>query len=66
MIELEATFTIREVHMQEETAQALAREKELWQRDREVYVAMIERERSQLQSELAMLHGYSMLFVGEL
>ena len=36
MIELEATLATREVHMQEETARALAREREVWQRDREV------------------------------
>ena len=36
VIELEATLATREAHMQEETAWALARERELWWRDREV------------------------------
>ena len=35
MAELETTASAKEVHMQEETAQALAREREFWQRDRE-------------------------------
>ena len=34
--ELKATLATREVHMQEETARALAQEREVWQRDREV------------------------------
>ena len=36
MTELKATLATREVHMQEETAWALAQEREVWQRDREV------------------------------
>ena len=64
--ELEATFAFREAHMQEETAQALAQERELWQKDREVQATLAERERSQFQSELATLHGYTILLMGEL
>ena len=33
MTELETAAVAREVHMQEETAQALAWERELWQKD---------------------------------
>ena len=66
MTELEATLAFREAHMQEETAQALAQERELWQKDREVQATLAERERSQFQSELATLHGYTILLVGEL
>ena len=35
MIELEAIVVAREVYMQEKIAPVLARERELWQRDRE-------------------------------
>ena len=67
MAELETTAAAREVHMQEETVHALGRERELWQRDREArLLSQRERERSQLQSELAMLHGYTMVLIGEL
>ena len=44
MTELEATVATREVNMQEETA----RERELWQRDREARATITERQRSQL------------------
>ena len=44
--ELEATVAAREVHMQEETARALARERERWQRDREAQTTIAKRERS--------------------
>ena len=62
--ELKTAATAREVHMQEETA----RERELWQRDREAHTTVTERERewSQLQGELAMLHGYARVLIGEL
>ena len=43
---LETAVTAREVHMQEETAQALAQERELWQRDRETPATATEREQS--------------------
>ena len=43
--ELEATIAARKVHMQEETARALAQERELWQRDREAHATIAERER---------------------
>ena len=46
MTKLETASTIREVHMQEEIAQALARERELWQRDREARATTIDRERT--------------------
>ncbi|KAL0008419.1 hypothetical protein SO802_009921 [Lithocarpus litseifolius] len=52
--------------MQEETARALARERELWQRDREARATIANRKRSQLQSELAKLHGYTMVLIGKL
>ena len=42
--ELETTAAAREVHMQEETAQALAQERELWQRDREARAIIVKRE----------------------
>lgn len=35
-VELEAIIATREAHMQEETGRALAREREIWQKDREV------------------------------
>ena len=66
MTEFETTTTARKVHIQEETTQALARERDLWQRDKEDRATMAEREHSQLQSELAMLHGYTMILMGEL
>jgi len=56
--ELEATLATREAHIQEETVWALAQEKEVWQRDREVQATMAEKEWSLFQSELATLHGY--------
>ena len=59
MIKLETTAAAREVHMQEETTRALAR-------GREVQATMAKRERSQLQSKLAMSHGYTMILMGEL
>ena len=40
--ELETTAAVREVHMQEETARALAQERELWQRDREARATIAE------------------------
>ena len=46
VIELEATTVARKVHMQEETALALARERELWQRDTEALATMAKREQS--------------------
>ena len=65
--ELETIATVREVHMQEETARALAQERELWQRDRKpVLLPQREREQSQLQGELAMLHGYARVLIKEL
>ena len=66
MIEFEALFTARKVHMQEKIARALAREREVWQRDREMRVAAMDRDRSQFQTELALHQGYSMLLAGEL
>ena len=70
MIELKTTYATREVYMQEETAWALAQERELWQRDREARATIAERERererSQLQNELVILHGYAMILIGEL
>ena len=44
LMELKSTTTIKEVHMQEKTAQALAWEREFWQRDREAQATMAERE----------------------
>ena len=44
MTELETTAAAREVHMQEEIAQALAQERELWQRDREARAIIVKRE----------------------
>ena len=63
---LETSAATREVHIQEKIARALAQERELWQRDREAYAIIVERERSQLQSELAMLHVYTIVLIGEL
>ena len=37
--EFETTAASREVHMQEETARALARERELWQKERKAYIS---------------------------
>ena len=45
--ELEVLSTVREAHMQEEIARALAQEREIWQRDREMRAAMMDREQSQ-------------------
>lgn len=45
VVKFEALFTTREVHTQEEIACALAWEKEIWQRDREMLVAAMDRER---------------------
>ena len=36
MIELEALLAARKAHMQEETTQALAWKRKIWQRDREL------------------------------
>ena len=47
MTELEVLSTVREAHMQEEIARALAQEREIWQRDREMRAAMMDREQSQ-------------------
>ena len=44
----------------------LAREREIWQRDKEIRAATMDRKRSQFQSELALHQGYSMLLEGEL
>lgn len=66
MTELETTAASREAHMQEETARALAQELKLWQRDREARTTVAKRERYQLQSELAMLHGYTIVLMEEL
>ena len=63
---LEATATAREIHMQEETTRALSRERELWKRDRKARATIAKKEQSQLQSELAMFHGYTMVLIGEL
>ena len=52
--------------MQEETARALARERELWQPDRKARAAVAKKERYQFQADLAMLHGYTMVLIGEL
>ena len=43
--ELKTTYATREVYMQEETARALAQERELWQRDRKARATIAERER---------------------
>ena len=45
--ELEVLSTVREAHMQEEISRALAQEREIWQRDREMRAAMMDREQSQ-------------------
>lgn len=45
VVKFEALFTTREVHTQEEIACALAWEREIWQRDREMLVAAMDRER---------------------
>ena len=69
MIKLKALSTAREAHMQEEIAWALAWETKICQRDREMRAAVIDRERSQFQTKLALhqgIQGYSMLLVGEL
>ena len=66
---VKALSTAREAHMKEEIAQALAWETEICQRDREMRAAVIDRERSQFQTKLALhqgIQGYSMLLVGEL
>ena len=60
--ELDALFAIREVHMQEETTRALAREWEIYQRDREMRAAAMDKEKSQFHTKLAQHQGYSMLF----
>ena len=55
--------------MLEEIARALAWETEICQRDREMRATVIDRERSQFQTKLALhqrIQGYSMLLVGEL
>ena len=62
VIELDALFAIREVHMQEETTRALAREWEIYQRDREMRAAAMDKEQSQFHTKLAQHQGYSMLF----
>ena len=51
-VEFEALFTTREVHMQKEIAWVLAREREIWQKDRERLVTAMDRERSQFQTKL--------------
>ena len=69
MTELKALSTAREAHMQEEIAQVLAWETEIYQRDREMRAAVIDREWSQFQTKLALhqgIQGYSMLLMGEL
>lgn len=50
MTEFKALFATREAHMHEEIARALAQEREIWQKDREIQVAAIDRERSQFQT----------------
>ena len=65
MTELKTTAA-RKAYMQKEIARALAQEKELWQKDREARATTADRERSQLQGELVMLHGYTMVLIGEL
>ena len=42
--EFKALFTTREVHKQEKIAQALAWEREIWKRDREMLIAAMNRE----------------------
>ena len=54
MTEFEALFTVKEAHMQEEIGRALARERKVRQRDREMRVATMDREWSQFQIELAL------------
>lgn len=44
--EFEAIFTVRKAHTQKEIAQALAREREIWQRDRGILIVGMDRERS--------------------
>ena len=57
MTELKALSTAREAHMQEEIARALAWETEICQRDREMRAVVIDRERSQFQTKLALHQG---------
>ena len=45
--EFKALFTTREAHTQKKIAQALAWEREIWQRDREMLAAAMDRERCQ-------------------
>ena len=66
MTELEVLSTAREAHMQERTAWALAREREIWQKDWEMRAATMDRKHSQFQIELALHQGYSMLLAREL
>ena len=47
MAEFKALFTTREAHTQKKIAQALAWEREIWQRDREMLAAAMDRERCQ-------------------
>lgn len=49
------------VHMQEETAWALAWERVIWQRDREIRATVMDREWSHFQTELALHQANSML-----
>ena len=46
MIELKTAAAAREANMQKEIARALARERELWQKDREARATVADRERS--------------------
>ena len=68
--ELETATTAREAHMQKEIARALMRERErereLWQRDRKACATTTDRKKTQLQGELAILHGHTMVLIGEL
>ena len=48
MIELKTAAAAREAYIQEEIARVLARERELWQKDREARATTTDRERSQI------------------
>ena len=68
MRDLEGATAAREGYIQEEIPNSFARERGLWQRERERGrpIPLPRRERGQLQVEIGQLHGYKGVLIGEI
>ena len=63
MKDLKSATINKEGYMQEEIVSALARERELWQRERVSQVITVDRERSQHIVEVGLFQGYIGLLI---